>query len=894
MIRNFTAFSALALFFCLVIGAAPMARAQGPFVNFESPQSQHALVVDGDRLYVVNTPDNRLSVFDLTVSPPALLAEIAVGLDPVAVAARPGHPGEVWVVNHLSDDVTVVDVNLGVALWSIAVPNEPADILFTNDGARAYVSCSEVNQVVSIDAATRLIDKTFDIAMEEPRGLGMSANGRFLVISILESGNRTTIIPADEAPPSDPQVGLIVPDSDPRAHVVLPDKDLWIIKTRSNRLLNKTVKGIGTINFGVGVSPFNNRVYVPNTEALNLIQFEPNLRGHFIDSRVTIIEKTPTSIDVTPVDLNPTIDYDILPNPAAQAIALSQPTAVEFDPADGDVFVAAFGSGRVAVLDEDGAILNRIEVGEGPRALAFDGTRRDLHVLNRLDNSVTTIDADTETVTSTVAIGRDGFDPTPEVILNGRRFLYDAGLSGNGTGSCAACHIDATADHLSWDLGDPDGEPTPGFAAAKGPMFTQSLRDLGGTEPYHWRGDRPEFTDFDGAFESLMGAATPLDPADMQAFEDYIFTVKYPPNPLQMKDRSLTPTSQAALDLFQDPTVFGGFLSCADCHGFPFGEAPVVIPGSVLQESQGFNPGLLMGLNEKTGFEETGFAFLHDGSEPTIQDFLSTSPPFPFFTIFEKNNFNELSLQWDTGIAPSVGRRITIDSTNASDPAVTSIVVDLTAEALLVHVDVVAHGLLNGDVRGMWYDPRIDRFVTDRAGDPALTLAQLKTLASGGNAAMTVTAVPAGSGPRIGIDRDCDTLFDGDEAALGTNPRDADSDGDSHLDGVEVAAGSDPLDAGSVPATTSNPVITTATPVVAAPWPGFERLTVSGTDIRLGAVLEATGGSGDVNDELLFPIGPNTWAIYLSLDQSLGSTWSGLTLRVRNLDGGLSAPFVVP
>ncbi len=66
---------------------------------------------DGDYLYAVNTPDNRLEIFQVAalVFPAArAVGSVRVGLEPVAVAVRSG--GEVWVVNHLSDSVSVVDV----------------------------------------------------------------------------------------------------------------------------------------------------------------------------------------------------------------------------------------------------------------------------------------------------------------------------------------------------------------------------------------------------------------------------------------------------------------------------------------------------------------------------------------------------------------------------------------------------------------------------------------------------------------------------------------------------------------------------------------------------------------------------------------------------------------
>ena len=43
------------------------------------------------------------------------------------------------------------------------------------------------------------------------------------------------------------------------------------------------------------------------------------------------------------------------------------------------------------------------------------------------------------------------------------------------------------------------------FDPQKGPMTTQTLQDIIGKEPHHWRGDRDGIEAFNGAFESLLG-----------------------------------------------------------------------------------------------------------------------------------------------------------------------------------------------------------------------------------------------------------------------------------------------------------------------------------------------------------------------------------------------------
>src|SRR4051794_11571222 len=68
--------------------AAPAARGQTappPYTNFEGSQTNPIrLSPDGSRLFAVNTPDARLSVFDVSSTPtaPRLVGEIPVGIEP--------------------------------------------------------------------------------------------------------------------------------------------------------------------------------------------------------------------------------------------------------------------------------------------------------------------------------------------------------------------------------------------------------------------------------------------------------------------------------------------------------------------------------------------------------------------------------------------------------------------------------------------------------------------------------------------------------------------------------------------------------------------------------------------------------------------------------------------
>src|SRR5216110_663275 len=117
----------------LVIALASMtstALYSDSYVNFEGKQTRPiCLSPDGTRLFAVNTPDARLSVFDLTHPlSPFLIAEIPVGVEPVSVNARDNN--EVWVVNEVSDSVSIVSVSNRVVVDTLYAKDEPADVVF--------------------------------------------------------------------------------------------------------------------------------------------------------------------------------------------------------------------------------------------------------------------------------------------------------------------------------------------------------------------------------------------------------------------------------------------------------------------------------------------------------------------------------------------------------------------------------------------------------------------------------------------------------------------------------------------------------------------------------------------------------------------------------------------
>src|SRR6185503_19086287 len=79
------------------------------FITFESGQVRPlAKSPDGSTLFAVNTPNGTLEVYRIGVGSLTQTAHVPVGLEPVAVAAR--SDTEVWVVNHMSDSISIVSL----------------------------------------------------------------------------------------------------------------------------------------------------------------------------------------------------------------------------------------------------------------------------------------------------------------------------------------------------------------------------------------------------------------------------------------------------------------------------------------------------------------------------------------------------------------------------------------------------------------------------------------------------------------------------------------------------------------------------------------------------------------------------------------------------------------
>ncbi len=200
---------------------ALVAPAGASYTLFESGQVRPlAMSPDGSKLFAVNTPDNRLEVFAVDAGGLTRTGSVAVGLEPVAVATRGN--GEVWVVNHLSDSVSVVDVSGATprVTRTLLVGDEPRDIVFAGaGGTRAFITTARRGQnvpasmpaLLTTEGTPRALVFVFDATAlgttltgtpltiiplfgDTPRALTVSPDGNTVYAAVFHSGNQTSTV----------------------------------------------------------------------------------------------------------------------------------------------------------------------------------------------------------------------------------------------------------------------------------------------------------------------------------------------------------------------------------------------------------------------------------------------------------------------------------------------------------------------------------------------------------------------------------------------------------------------------------------------------------------------------------------------------------------------------
>ncbi|MEM9065907.1 MAG: YncE family protein [Planctomycetota bacterium] len=787
------------------------------------------MVIAGDpeRLFVSCAQANVVQVFDFASDirlNPSPAAEVALQAeDPRMLAVSPDGLTVYAAIFEGGNRTTILGGGSGLTDLPVMSPLGPYGGLNPppNDGAGFIPAVNPLNPPAP---AVGLIVKNID-------GQWMDDNG----------GDWTDLVSGPNAPISGRLEGWN-----------LLDHDLALIDTAT---LTPEYRGdLMTTSMALAVNPVNGIVSVVGTDAFNHIRFEPNLNSRFISVDLAMVDP-PT--DGPPVirDLNPHLagiyptetskDPNFVALPVTERDkSIGDPRGIAWSADGARAYVTGMGSNNLVVINTLGdraGIGDTIEVGEGPTGVVVDDTNNRVYVLNKFEASVSVVDMSTETELSRVYY----FDPTPDAIKIGRKHLYDTHKnSGTGHVSCASCHLDGRMDNLSWDLGAPNGDMKPfnqncidltcqDWHPMKGPMTTQTLVDIIGQEPHHWRGDREGIEAFNGAFEAILGGPL-LTAGEMQEFEDFLSTVIFAPNPFRNLDNSL-PTdlaldghfttgrfappgqpmpngnAETGLILYQFAALDG--VQCVTCHTLPTGMGPngffdgntfVELPPGPMGElhlgiiagdgssQRHFKTPHLRNMHEKTGFNTTlldntaGFGYLHDGTIDSIERFIGDTV-FTFQNLQGVSDMVAFMLAFGGSDLPDGSPTNPLEppgtpskdthagvgtQVTVSGPLTDSqvgLLLELVAIADAGDLGLIAEGVVGGQRRMYNYVAPLI-FQADASGEFIDAAILLATVPA--NEAVTVTAVVPSTAERLSIDRDNDGFLNFDEVQSCADPGD--------------------------------------------------------------------------------------------------------------------------
>ncbi len=559
-----------------------------------------SLSPDGSRLFVANSWDDTISVIDTRAL--NVVATWHVGMEPSSVLDGPADD-HLYVANRISNDIAVLDAHTGREIKRLSAGRGASYMTLSPDGKRIYVT-------------------------------------------------------------------HVYPNNSP--YGTAPESEITVIDTRSSEVVNRmplhSIAGV----FHVALSSDNRLGVAAELHPKNLVPLTSVEHGWVFQDTLTLFgaDAGNRTVEVSLDDLD---SYAV------------RPFGLAIMPDKSRLYVSSGGSELVSVIDiqrllryihthrppftynlaaAGNYVIRRLPVGHDPRGLALSPDGRRLLVANRLDDTVSVFDTQTNQLVSTIRLAGSthlwslntamkvfsDVSYTPEgrkrcadchideqhrnaqemnlsrikkivALRRGEQIFYTADYSFHGGFGCANCHIDSTFDGLNWDL-EPDG-------LGRNILDNRLLEDIRDTAPFKWNGGNPNLpTECGPRTEKFFWRSQNYNVRKLADLTAYVNSMPARPNRWRLPGNNLTPMQERGkeifdrkVDNFHQPIPPAN--RCSYCHSGPLGT-----------DQKKFDVGT-KGPNDDSGLFDTPqlenvaltAPYLHDGSAATLEEIWTMHNP---------------------------------------------------------------------------------------------------------------------------------------------------------------------------------------------------------------------------------------------------------------------------
>ena len=520
---------------------------------------------------------------------PRQTAEVAQYKTPLNMALSPDGE-ELYVACEASDSVIVVDVRFQAKVAEIPAGGQPTDISFHPNGKVAYVSNRLDDTVSVIDVRRRTVTATLKVG-DEPHGVLTDAAGKLLYVLNTLSDDISVIDTR-----SLQEVKRLSASRSPWSLALSPDgRQLAITNTLSRFVKFRTPPQSEVTVIDTDRAVVDKRAVIDAANLLQGITWHPS--GEFA---LFTLNRTKNLVPMTRLTQGWTITNGLgilWQDGRVDQVLLDEPGQCFPDPADVAIsangklaLVTSSGSNRIAVVDVTKLIAMleaaspyerrrvfpnhlgkptefiraHIPVDYSPRGVLILADNRTAFVANALDDSLSVLNLDTLKAVHKIDLG--GTKVLTQTRY-GERLFHNADITFHRQFSCHSCHPDGHIDGLTYDI-EPDG-------IGVSPVDNRTLRGILDTAPFKWEGTNPSLQRQCGArLAVFFTRIDPFTPEELSAVDNYICTIRRPPNRYRPLGAELTDAQRRGKAMFErtranDGRIIDQKSRCSFCHSPP-------------------------------------------------------------------------------------------------------------------------------------------------------------------------------------------------------------------------------------------------------------------------------------------------------------------------------------